>query len=91
MIFEDRKFADIGNTVTMQYEGWDDIIHVLKIYIFHSYILVYVGKIMTVQSLPYFIRGIFRILDWADIINAHIISGPGIVEGLKLKVCGRAS
>ena len=47
LLFEDRKFADIGSTVSHQYH-----------------------------------HGLYRISSWAHVVNAHMLPGKGIIEGL---------
>ena len=27
--------------------------------------------------------GIYKISEWADVVNAHTVPGPGVVQGLK--------
>ncbi|XP_076233770.1 rudimentary-like [Calliopsis andreniformis] len=47
LLMEDRKFADIGNTVSLQYQ-----------------------------------RGIYKIVEWADIVTVHAVVGQSIIDGL---------
>ncbi|KAK3867549.1 hypothetical protein Pcinc_027005 [Petrolisthes cinctipes] len=47
LLFEDRKFGDIGNTVAKQYSG-----------------------------------GAHKVVEWAHLVTAHALPGPGVIEGL---------
>ena len=49
VIFEDRKFADIGNTVKNQYGS-----------------------------------GMYRIVEWAQLVTSHVVAGPGTLDALKM-------
>lgn len=53
MLMEDRKFGDIGNTVSLQYS-----------------------------------RGIYKISEWAELVTAHAIAGPGILKAFETALEG---
>ena len=66
------KFADIGNTVKHQYSG------VYKISLYFSK-FADIGKTVKHQ----YSGGVYKISEWAHIINAHVLPGPGIIQGLR--------
>lgn len=37
---------------------------------------------MTDIFFPLFIGGVFKIASWADLVNAHVVPGSGVVKGL---------
>ena len=82
LIFEDRKFADIGNTVKHQYQGekiqwslvWVMVMVRVNILMFK---LLYSGLLC--PCLP---GGLYQISSWSHIVNAHAVPGPGVVRGL---------
>lgn len=91
LIFEDRKFADIGNTVKHQYEGEKmNIIFVIPCFMSHLFFLNYSYKLCIVNILSNLAvctcisspGGLYQISSWSHIVNAHAVPGPGVVKGL---------
>lgn len=86
LIFEDRKFADIGNTVKHQYEGEEirRILFATCICFKRLLNAQFCHRVvsLTVCSSIHLPGGLYQISSWSHIVNAHAVPGPGVVKGL---------
>lgn len=93
LIFEDRKFADIGNTVVAQYSG--GLYHIAGVPPLSRRsslqpcdgILalsgVGAGAVVRDGTCSAVLTLLCVSADWSHITNAHIVPGAGIIDGLK--------
>ena len=105
LIFEDRKFADIGSTVKHQYEGthhvdleramlllWLRSPRYQRLHFNGVFPCVVCRCLTTCHLCCWPPGGVYRISSWAHLVNAHAVPGPGVAQGLRAagQALGRA-
>lgn len=80
LLFEDRKFADIGKHVhdALFFSFLFHFLVLILILLLLLLLLLCLGNTVVHQ----YRDGMYHISSWAHIINCHPIPGPGIVQGL---------
>ena len=89
LLFEDRKFADIGSTVAHQVSndasaGVPVLLREMCGTCSSPLSLPFLRDAMYVSSFRFkYAGGVFRVAEWAHITNCHVIPGPGVIQGLE--------